>query len=87
MPSATASVSRRDGPSISPVRCASTHTLGPAGLAIPIGLPLLAVIGSLLWKDAAGTGTADECDDDLSDEDDAAPRLEPAGAVPGGDDS
>ena len=30
---------------------------GPAGIAIPIGLPLLIVIGYFLWKDAADTGS------------------------------
>ena len=59
---------------------------GPAGVAIPIGLPLLAVIGYLLWKDAAGTGTVDGCDDDLAEEDDAAPLAASAGAVVSADD-
>lgn len=61
----------------------SRHTLGPAGVAIPIELPLLNVIGYLLGKDAAGTGSVDEGDDDLSDEDDApyaAPTAPDAGA-------
>ncbi len=58
---------------------------GPAGIAIPIGLPLLVVIGYLLWKDAAGTGTVDECDDDFADEDDA-PLAAPAGADSSADD-
>lgn len=59
---------------------------GPAGVAIPIGLPLLVVIGNFLWKDAAVTGTADERDDDLSEEDDAPLLTAPAGADSGADD-
>ena len=58
----------------------------PAGIAIPIGLPLLVVIGYLLWKDAADTETGDEGDDDLAEEDDAAPRPAPAGADSSADD-
>lgn len=33
---------------------------GPAGVAIPIGLPLLVIIGYLLWKDVARTGALDD---------------------------
>ena len=54
------------------------RTPGPAGIAIPIGLPLLVVIGYLLWKDT-DIGTEDKGDDDLSEPDDA-PLAAPAGA-------
>ncbi len=57
---------------------------GLAGVCIPIEPPLL-VIGYPLEKDAAGTGTADECDDDLMAEDDATPPA-PAGADASADD-
>jgi hypothetical protein len=58
--------------------------------AIPIGLPLLVLIGYLLWRDAADTQTTDEGDDDLSEEDDASyvtPLTAPAGADAGADNS
>ncbi len=44
---------------------------GPAGVAIPIGLPLLIVIGYFLWKDANRPAREDD-DDDLSEPDDAS---------------
>ena len=59
---------------------------GPPGVAIPIGLPLLVVIGYLLWKDA-DAGAVDESDDDLADEDDAPPLPASAGADTGADDT
>jgi len=36
---------------------------GPAGVAIPIGLPLLVVVGYLLWRDAIGSGSIEKDDD------------------------
>ncbi len=44
---------------------------GPAGVAIPIGLPLLAVIGCLLWKDVIAR-SAEEHGDGLLGPDDAS---------------
>ena len=59
---------------------------GPAGVCVPIGLPLLVVIGYILWKDAADTGTTDESDDDLAEAGDAAPLPASAGADASADD-
>lgn len=56
-----------------------------SGVCIPIGLPRLIVIGYLLWKDA-DNAAVDEGDDNLSDEDDAAPLPAPAGANSSADD-
>lgn len=36
---------------------------GPAGVCIPIGLPLLVVIGYLLRKDVPRSDSTEECDD------------------------
>lgn len=36
-----------------------------------LGTGLIVVIGYLLWKDTADTGTVDEGDDDIADEDEA----------------
>jgi hypothetical protein len=45
---------------------------GPAGIAIPIGLPLLIVLGYLLWKDATRVDLMEEHDDSLPAPDDAS---------------
>ena len=55
-----------------------------SGVCIPIGLPLLIVIGHLLGKDAADTRTEEDGSDDLTDKDDAPPLPAPAGADAGG---
>lgn len=48
---------------------------GPAGVAIPIGIPALAVIGYLLWKDVRSGADPDEDDDEpaLDDPSDVKP--------------
>lgn len=48
---------------------------GPAGVAIPIGIPALAVIGYLLWKDVRSGADPDEYDDEppLDDPSDVEP--------------
>lgn len=58
---------------------------GPAGVAIPIGLPLLAVIGYILWKDTASPDAMEEHNDAFSGENEAEPAA-PADADAGGDD-
>jgi peptidoglycan/LPS O-acetylase OafA/YrhL len=52
---------------------------GPAGIAIPIGLPLLIVIGYFFWKEVARSDTAGEINDDLS-ESNSAPVAAPLAA-------
>ena len=61
------------------------RTPGPAGIAIPIGLPLLVVIGYYVWKDAAGTGTEDKSGGDVTEPNDA-PLAATARADSSGDD-
>lgn len=39
---------------------------GPASIAIPIGLPLLIIVGSFLRIDAACADSMDEWDDEIS---------------------
>ena len=43
---------------------------GPAGVAIPIGLPLLTLIGYQLWKAATGNELVDETNDGLGKDND-----------------
>ena len=59
----------------------------PAGASRRIGLSLPVVIGYLLREGRRHLELTGEGDDDLAEEDAAAPLPAPAGAVPGGDDS
>lgn len=53
---------------------------GPAGVAIPIGLPLLIVIGYLPWKDANRVDPIPGNDEAPDLQDAPAPVTAPAGA-------